>query len=115
MFRTAAEHGVADSQYNLAILYARGIGLDQNLAASYKWFALAAAQGDQEAGRKRDEIAGRLDPQTLAAAKHAVKVFVADRQPEVAVTVPTPPGGWDAVAAPAKPKRPASRRKSGTT
>ena len=48
---------VADSQYNLAILHARGLGVDQNLAESYKWFALAAQQGDQDAGKKRDDVA----------------------------------------------------------
>jgi len=40
----------------------RGIGVDQNLAESYKWFALAAAQGDQDAAKKREDVAGRLDP-----------------------------------------------------
>ena len=29
----------------------------KNLAESYKWFALAAAQGDKEAGKKRDDVA----------------------------------------------------------
>ena len=56
-FRRAADYGVADSQYNLAILYARGIGVDQNILESYKWLALAALQGDNDAAKKRDEIA----------------------------------------------------------
>ena len=51
-FRKAADRGVADSQYNLGILYARGIGVDQNLAESYKWFALAAAAG--RPGRRQE-------------------------------------------------------------
>jgi len=33
-FRKAADRGVADSQFNLGILYARGIGVEQNLAES---------------------------------------------------------------------------------
>ena len=110
-FRLAADHGVADSQYNLAVLYARGIGVDQNLVESYKWFALAANQGDPDAAKKRDEVAKRLDPQSLATAKLAVQVFVQQSQPEAATTVKTPAGGWDAASAiptdqaPAKPKR----------
>ncbi len=96
-FRMAAMFGIADSQYNLAILYARGIGVEQNLAESYKWFSLAAAQGDVDAGNKRDEIAKRLDAQSLAAAKLAVQTFTPERQPDEAVNVPAPPGGWDAV------------------
>ncbi|QDL95824.1 hypothetical protein FLL57_00230 [Rhodopseudomonas palustris] len=94
-FRKAAERGVADSQFNLGILYARGIGVDQNLAESYKWFALASAQGDEDAGRKRDDVAKRLDPQSLAAAKLAIQTFTAEPQPDAAVKVAAPAGGWD--------------------
>jgi localization factor PodJL len=97
-FRKAADHGVADSQFNLGILYARGIGVDQNLAESFKWFSLAAAQGDADAGHKRDDIAKRLDAQSLAAARLAVQTFIAEPQPDDAVNVATPPGGWDAAA-----------------
>ena len=94
-FRKAADRGIADSQYNLGILYARGIGVDQNLAESFKWFSLAAAQGDSDAGRKRDDIAKRLDPQSLAAAKLAIQTFTPEPQPNDAVNVASPAGGWD--------------------
>ena len=94
-FRKAAGYGVADSQYNLAILYARGIGVEQNLAESYKWFALAAASGDSDAAKKRDEVAARLDQQTLAAAKLAVADLRRRAQPEEATNLQAPPGGWD--------------------
>jgi localization factor PodJL len=108
-FRSAAEYGVPDSQYNLAILYARGIGVDQNLVESYKWFALAAAQGDADAGKKRDEVAKRLDAQALNTAKLAVKTFAAQRQPDAAISVQAPPGGWDAAAS--NPPEPAPKTK----
>ena len=105
-FRKAALRGVADSQYNLGILYARGIGVDQNLAESYKWFALAAQQGDQDSAKKRDDVASRLDQQSLVAARLAVQTWAADAPPEEAMNVKAPPGGWDRAttsAAPAKP------------
>ncbi|MEH6951796.1 hypothetical protein V4R08_10695 [Nitrobacter sp. NHB1] len=98
-FRKAAERGVADSQFNLGILYARGIGIEQNLAESYKWFSLAAAQGDADSGRKRDEVAKRLNPQSLAAARLAIQTFVPKPQPDDAVKVASPAGGWDGAAA----------------
>jgi localization factor PodJL len=101
-FRKAAERGVADSQFNLGILYARGIGVEQNLAESYKWFSLAAAQGDTDSARKRDDVAKRLDPQSLAAAKLATQTFTPEPQPEEAGAVGAPAGGWD-VATTAKP------------
>jgi localization factor PodJL len=103
-FRKAADRGVADSQFNLGILYARGIGVEQNLAESYKWFSLAAAQGDTDASGKRDDVAKRLDPQSLAAAKLAIQTFSAEPQPDDAVNVAAPNGGWDsAPQANAKP------------
>jgi localization factor PodJL len=117
-FRKAADCGVADSQFNLGILYARGIGVDQNLAESYKWFSLAAAQGDADAGRKRDDIANRLDAQSLAAAKLAIQTFTAEPQPDDAVTVATPPGGWDGAPAQATAKpvvKPAAAKRAPTT
>lgn len=106
-FQKAANRGVADSQYNLAILYARGLGVEKSFADSYKWFALAAIQGDRESGKKRDDIASRLDAKTLAAAQHAVKSWKAEPQPEEAIAVPHPPGGWDhadPASPPAKPR-----------
>jgi localization factor PodJL len=112
-FRKAAERGIADSQFNLGILYARGIGVEQNLAESYKWFSLAAAQGDADSGRKRDDVAKRLDPQSLAAAKLAIQTFSPERQPDDAVKVASPAGGWD--AAPAKPAAKASAARHGAT
>ncbi len=108
-FRKAADRGIADSQFNLGILYARGIGVEQNLAESFKWFSLAAAQGDSDAARKRDDVAKRLDPQSLAAAKLAVTSFTPQTQPDDAVSVATPPGGWDAAAAKTASLKPAAR------
>jgi localization factor PodJL len=94
-FVKAAEYGVRDSQYNLAILYARGLGVQQNMALSYTWFATAARQGDQEAGRKRDEIATKLTPDMLATAKKAAELFRARALDRAANEVKTPQGGWD--------------------
>ena len=94
-FRMAADRGVTDSQYNLGILYARGIGVEQNLAESYKWFVLAADQGDKEAAKKRDEIEAKLDKQSLAAVRLAVQNWAPQAQPEDAIAVKAPAGGWD--------------------
>ena len=82
----------------------------------YKWFALAAAKGDQDSAAKRDEVAARLDLSTLMAAKLAVQTFLPEREPDAAVNLKAPPGGWDrapataAQAVRARPKAPASAR-----
>ena len=60
-FRKAGDLGVRDSQFNLAILYARGLGVEQDLRQSWLWFSLAAQQGDADAAKKRDEVAAKMD------------------------------------------------------
>lgn len=57
------------------MLYARGLGVDVDLVQSYKWFALAAQQGDRDAGKRRDEVAKAMKPDALAAARAAVQTF----------------------------------------
>lgn len=96
-FRRAAEYGVRDSQYNLAVLYARGLGMNQDLVQSYAWFAAAAAQGDEEAGKKRDDVAAKLAPKDLTTAKGIAAAF----KPK-----PTDPSANDSPAV--KPTAPAA-------
>ncbi|MFD0934259.1 tetratricopeptide repeat protein, partial [Methylobacterium trifolii] len=86
-FRQGAEAGVRDSQYNLAVLYARGLGLTQDLVQSYAWFSAASAQGDEDAGRKRDDVAAKLAPADLAGAKALAAGFKA-RKLDPAVNEP---------------------------
>jgi localization factor PodJL len=109
-FRKASTFGISDSQYNLAVLYARGIGVEPNLSEAYQWFALAAKGGDQDAGKKRDEVGARLDPQVLASTRRAADTWVADRAPQDAITVTPPAGGWDQAEPAAKPKPRAQAR-----
>ncbi len=99
-FRMAADRGVRDSQYNLGILYARGLGVEQNLAESFRWFALAAAQGDADAAKKRDDVAKRLDMQTLVAAKLAVQTWSATPADDAANAVHLKPEWEKAEAGP---------------
>ncbi|MGU3359870.1 hypothetical protein ACLBWX_05995 [Methylobacterium sp. M6A4_1b] len=74
-FKRAAEFGLRDSQYNLAVLYARGMGVQQDLAQSFLWFSAAATQGDEDAAKKRDDVAAKLDAKALAAARAQVAAF----------------------------------------
>lgn len=78
-FQKAADFGLRDSQFNLGIIYALGSGVKQDLAVSYKWFALAARQGDQEAAKKQNDVASHLDKVNLAAARMAVQTWVQRR------------------------------------
>ncbi|MGL4812282.1 MAG: tetratricopeptide repeat protein, partial [Beijerinckiaceae bacterium] len=88
LFRRAAQFGIRDSQYNIAILLARGLGVGQSMKDAYMWFSVAAAQGDEEAARKRDEVGGRLSPEDLSAAKAAAASFKPLAQDALANDVP---------------------------
>ena len=58
---------------------------------------------------KRDDIAKRLDAQSLAAAKLAIQTFTPEPQPSDAVNAATPPGGWDSAPAQANAAKPAAK------
>lgn len=75
LFEQAAELGLVDSQFNLAVLLVNGLGAKQNLGEAYKWFTVAAQNGDKEASKKRDEIAAGLNGQALVDARLAAQNF----------------------------------------
>lgn len=108
-FRRAAELGVRDSQYNLAVLLGRGLGTPTDLGQSFLWFAVAASQGDEDAARKRDEVAQRLKVEELAAIRTQAASWKPKTLDSAANEVAAPPKGWDAAptAAAAKAPKPA--------
>jgi localization factor PodJL len=103
-FRKAADRGLRDSQYNLGVLYARGLGVQQNLAESFRWFSLAANQGDVDAAKKRDDVASRLDQQTLAATRLAVQNWMPQASDE-SVNAPRTKPEWQNAAVTPKKKQ----------
>jgi len=72
-FTKAARKGYADAQYNLAMLYSRGLGVGQDTAEAYAWFAAAASRGDEAAAAERDRLAQGFDPVTRARAEALAK------------------------------------------
>jgi localization factor PodJL len=92
----AAEAGFRDSQFNMGLLLARGIGAKPDLPKAFQWFSLAAAQGDAEAGRKRDEVAGRLAAADLKAASSALEQWRPRAVDAVANDQPVAPKGQTA-------------------
>jgi localization factor PodJL len=74
-YAEAASHGLADSQFNLGVLAEHGLGLQKDLAAAYRWFALAAATRDPEAVKRRDTIKAALSIVGLAEADATVAAW----------------------------------------
>lgn len=50
-----------------------GKGVSQDAVLAYKWFQLAAAQGDEEAADYRDDITGSMLPEEKDKAKELVR------------------------------------------
>ncbi len=100
-FTSGADVGVRDSQVNLAILYARGDGVTRDLVQSYKWFAVAANDGDKDAATKRDEVFSALRPEQAEAARAAVAAWKPQplNQAANAVEVPAEWAGTDTTTA----------------
>ena len=74
-FSMAAERGVLDSQFNLAVLYQNGNGVPRSLEDAYVWYAIAGAQGDKIAVQRSDALARDLSPELLKAAQARVKAY----------------------------------------
>ncbi len=74
-FEKAANMGVKDSQVNLGILYTKGMGVDEDLEQAYKWFAVAAKGGDNDAGKKRDTVAQAMRPEQLEKARGEAEIW----------------------------------------
>jgi localization factor PodJL len=78
-FSKAATLGYVDSAFNLGVLYERGDGVPQSLLDAYKWYAIAANQGDAESKVRMSAMAGELPPDALAAAQKAAESFKPDQ------------------------------------
>jgi uncharacterized protein len=68
-YRKAADQGYRDAQFNLASMYASGLGVPQDYVQAHMWRNLAAMAGDQEAGKYRDIVAGRMTATQIAEAQ----------------------------------------------
>ncbi|MBP11758.1 MAG: hypothetical protein CL397_15245 [Acidiferrobacteraceae bacterium] len=66
--RKSAEHGHAQAQHVLGILYNAGFGLKKNAVEAYKWMSLASKRGIKKAKLARRKLKARLNTQQLRAA-----------------------------------------------
>ncbi len=74
-FEQAAQFGVVDSQFNLAVLAESGQGIAQDLNAAYFWYNIAAKQGDQFAQKRIPFVKEGLSPEQIDAADARIAAF----------------------------------------
>src|SRR5262249_32172062 len=68
-------------------------GVTQDLEESYKWFAIAAREGDQDAAQKRDEVANALSAEQLKSAKAKADLWK-PKPVDDAANTPMVPDEW---------------------
>jgi TPR repeat protein len=73
-YRVAAEQGNASAQYNLARMYANGLGVPQDYATAHMWFNISSAKGHEKAGSNRDIAAGQMLPAGISMAQQRARV-----------------------------------------
>jgi localization factor PodJL len=66
------------------------MGVQQDLGQSFLWFSAAAAQGDEDAAKKRDDVASKLDGKALSAARAQVTAFKPKVPEPAANEIPAP-------------------------
>ena len=75
--RNQAEAGVAESQYDLGILYSTGKGLPLDYVAAHQWFNLAALRGVSEARDLRAELSTQMTKDDVAEALRRARAWLA--------------------------------------
>ena len=74
-FNMAANAGLVDAQYNLAVLYEKGHGTDVDLVETYKWYSIAGNKGDKQAKKRAEVIKLELSTSQVLQAQNAVKAW----------------------------------------
>jgi len=92
---------MTDSQFNLGMLYARGLGVPQDFQQSFKWFSLAARNGDADAGKARDDIVKSLSAEAVSRVTEELQTWRAEPI-ELAANF-APLGTWSPTFDPGQP------------
>lgn len=80
--RKAAEQGLPEAEYSLAVNYFRGDGMPQDATEAYAWFDVAAAQGHLLAVNARESLAGRMTRVEVEAGDRRAAAIIAKIPPQ---------------------------------
>jgi hypothetical protein len=70
------EAPVADTFYELGLMYSIGRSVPVDYVTAHKWFNLAALRGNDDAARLRREIADQMSEGEIAAAQRAARAWL---------------------------------------
>jgi hypothetical protein len=77
-YRSAAEQGDLNGQYDLATLYAAGRGIPLDYESAYVWFSLAASSGHAPSARQLKNLSKLMTPRQI---QEAEAKLAAQRRP----------------------------------
>lgn len=72
-YELAANKGYKISQYNIALLYAKGLGVIKNPKTAYFWALLASSDGDRDAVVLREKLERMITPEERIASQAEAK------------------------------------------
>ncbi len=80
LVRPLADQGNAAAQYNLGLMYSIGQGVPQDYVQAHKWLNLGALDGDKDAIKSRDIVAGKMTPAQIAEAQKLAREWMEKHQ-----------------------------------
>lgn len=80
--RKAAEQGLPEAEYSLAVNSFRGDGMPQDATEAYAWFDVAAAQGHLLAVNARESLASRMTRVEVEAGDRRAAAIIAKIPPQ---------------------------------
>ena len=74
--RKLAEQNDALAQLFLGVMYEKGIGVERDFKEAFKWWDIAATNGQQNAKNNKSVIAKKMTPAQIAKAEELVKEMI---------------------------------------
>jgi uncharacterized protein len=90
-FRKAAEQNAADAQYNLGVCYDSGEGVAKDEIEAYKWWLLAAAQGNDDAKYNMTIVENKMTREQIAEGQRLARDFKPRKVPSEGSGARLPP------------------------
>ena len=83
MVKKGGRAGHAFAQYSLGVEYVNGEGVPEDYVQAYKWWNLAAAQGDKNARKNKKIIRKEMTPSQISEAQKLSSAFKPVKKPNV--------------------------------
>ena len=72
-WKLAAEQGKVKAQYNLGVMYAKGIGVPKDYALAHMWFNLSGSNGHKNGMKNRGIVEKIMSPSQIEKAQEMAR------------------------------------------